>query len=81
MRSMLKKYAVEERENKYILEDGQIIGGEPNGNFWMTQTTAMNAAKRCPIGLVLQIPDNLFTLFTTLLLYSVFDSSTPDLAS
>ena len=45
MRSMIKKYAVEEREDTFTLDDGRKVGGEPTGNFWMTQSTALNAAK------------------------------------
>ena len=45
MRSMIKKYAVEERKDTFTLEDGRKIGGEPTVNFWMTQSTALNAAK------------------------------------
>ena len=45
MRSMIQKYAVEEREDSFILADGKKVGGEPTGNFWMTQSTAMKAAK------------------------------------
>ena len=36
MRSMIKKYAVEERTDTEILEDGTKIGGDPTGKFWMT---------------------------------------------
>ena len=45
MRSMIKKYAVEERTDHDILDDGTKVGGEPTGKFWMTQSTALAAAK------------------------------------
>ena len=45
MRSMIKKYAVEERTDHDILDDGTKVGGEPTGKFWMTQSTTLNAAK------------------------------------
>merc|ERR1712147_112447 len=37
MRSMIKKYAVEERTDTEELDDGTKIGGEPTGKFNMTQ--------------------------------------------
>merc|ERR1719215_1715858 len=37
MRSMIKKYAVEERTDHETLDDGQKVGGEPTGLFWMTR--------------------------------------------
>ena len=45
MRSMIKKYAVEERTDTTELEDGTKIGGEPTGKFWMNQATTLAAAK------------------------------------
>ena len=45
MRSMIKKYAVEERTDHETLDDGQKVGGEPTGLFWMTKSTTLNAAK------------------------------------
>merc|ERR1712010_397448 len=45
MRSMIKKYAQEERTDTETLDDGTKIGGEPTGKFWMTQSTTMAAAK------------------------------------
>merc|ERR1719321_2038820 len=45
MRSMIKKYAQEERTDTETLDDGTKIGGEPTGKFWMTQGTSMSAAK------------------------------------
>ena len=45
MRSMITKYAVEERTDHEILEDGTKIGGEPTGKFWMNQATTLAAAK------------------------------------
>ena len=45
MRSMIKKYAQEERTDTETLDDGTKIGGEPTGKFWMTQGTTMAAAK------------------------------------
>ena len=45
MRSMLKKYAQEERTDTDILDDGTKIGGEPIGKFWMSQSTTLAAAK------------------------------------
>ena len=45
MSSMIKKYAVEERTDSDELDDGTKIGGEPTGKFWMTQSTALGAAK------------------------------------
>ena len=45
MRSMIKKYAVEERTDTTELEDGTKIGGEPTGKFWMNQSTTLAAAK------------------------------------
>ena len=45
MRSMIKKYAVEERTDTDVLDDGQKVGGEPTGKFWMTQSTTLSAAK------------------------------------
>ena len=40
MRSMIKKYAVEERTDKEMASDGQISGGEPTGIFWITPKEA-----------------------------------------
>ena len=45
MRSMIKKYAVEERTDHETLDDGQKVGGEPTGLFWMTKATTAAAAK------------------------------------
>ena len=45
MRSMIKKYAVEERTDSETLDDGTKIGGEPTGSFWMSKTDMMYAAK------------------------------------
>merc|ERR1712010_105122 len=45
MRSMIKKYAQEERTDTETLDDGTKIGGEPTGKFWMTQSTSLSAAK------------------------------------
>merc|ERR1719267_302116 len=45
MRSMIKKYAVEERTDTETLDDGTKIGGEPTGKFNMTQATTLAAAK------------------------------------
>merc|ERR1719473_1801943 len=45
MRSMIKKYAQEERTDTETLDDGTKIGGEPTGKFWMTQGTTLSAAK------------------------------------
>merc|ERR1711935_515741 len=45
MRSMIKKYAVEERTDSETLDDGTKIGGEPTGKFWMTKSTTLGAAK------------------------------------
>ena len=45
MRSMIKKYAVEERTDSETLDDGTKIGGEPTGKFWMTKSTALAASK------------------------------------
>merc|ERR1711934_879466 len=45
MRSMIKKYAVEERTDKDILPDGQKIGGEPTGIFWITPKEAKWASE------------------------------------
>merc|ERR1719269_197132 len=45
MRSMIKKYAVEERTDTTDLDYGTKIGGEPTGKFWMTQSTALAASK------------------------------------
>ena len=45
MRSMIKKYAVEERTDHDVLDDGTKVGGEPTGKFWMTQATTLAAAK------------------------------------
>merc|ERR1712078_832411 len=45
MRSMITKYAVEERTDTDILPDGQKIGGEPTGIFWITPKEAMWAAQ------------------------------------
>merc|ERR1711998_514119 len=45
MRSMIKKYAVEERTDHDVLDDGTKVGGEPTGKFWMTQSTTLAAAK------------------------------------
>merc|ERR1712151_1428740 len=45
MRSMIKKYAVEERTDSETLDDGTKIGGEPTGKFWMTKSTSLAAAK------------------------------------
>merc|ERR1712146_408731 len=44
MRSMIKKYAVEERTDSETLDDGTKIGGEPTGKFWMTKSTTLAAA-------------------------------------
>merc|ERR1712028_317780 len=41
MRSMIKKYAVEERTDSETLDDGTKIGGEPTGKFWMTKSTTL----------------------------------------
>merc|ERR1711981_1138105 len=46
MRSMIKKYAVEERTDSDELDDGTKIGGEPTGKFWMTQSTALLLPRR-----------------------------------
>ena len=45
MRSMISKYAVEERTDSETLDDGTKIGGEPTGKFWMTKSTTLAAAK------------------------------------
>ena len=45
MRSMIKKYAVEERTDSETLDDGTKIGGEPTGKFWMTKSTTLAASK------------------------------------
>ena len=45
MRSMIKKYAQEERTDIDKDKNGDQIGGEPTGKFWMTQQTAYDAAK------------------------------------
>merc|ERR1712146_672641 len=45
MRSMITKYAVEERTDHDTLDDGTKVGGEPTGKFWMTQSTALAASK------------------------------------
>merc|ERR1712227_20579 len=45
MRSMITKYAQEERTDTETLDDGTKIGGEPTGKFWMTQATTLAAAK------------------------------------
>ena len=45
MRSMITKYAVEERTDTDTLDDGTKVGGEPTGKFWMTQSTSLAAAK------------------------------------
>lgn len=45
MRSMITKYAVEERTDSDILPDGMKVGGEATGKFWMTQATTLAAAK------------------------------------
>merc|ERR1712048_1230320 len=45
MRSMISKYAVEERTNTETLDDGTKIGGEPTGKFMMTEANALAAAK------------------------------------
>ena len=45
MRSMIEKYAVEERTDSEVLEDGTKIGGEPTGKFWMNQATSLAASK------------------------------------
>merc|ERR1711934_952116 len=45
MRSMISKYAVEERTDHDVLDDGTKVGGEPTGKFWMTQATTLNASK------------------------------------
>ena len=45
MRSMIKKYAVEERTDTETLDDGTKIGGEPTGKFMMTQSTTLAASK------------------------------------
>ena len=45
MRSMIKKYAVEERTDSETLDDGTKIGGEPTGKFWMTKSTSLAASK------------------------------------
>tara|TARA_B110000305_G_scaffold55972_1_gene61795 strand:+ start:140 stop:622 length:483 start_codon:yes stop_codon:yes gene_type:complete len=45
MRSMIKKYAVEERTDSETLDDGTKIGGEPTGKFMMTKSTTLAAAK------------------------------------
>jgi hypothetical protein len=45
MRSMIGKYAVEERTDTETLDDGTKVGGEPTGKFNMTQATTLAAAK------------------------------------
>merc|ERR1719263_1131589 len=45
MRSMIKKYAVEERTDTTTHKDGTETGGEPTGRFWMNQATALAASK------------------------------------
>ena len=45
MRSMIKKYAVEERTDKVMADDGQISGGEPTGIFWITPKEAKWASE------------------------------------
>jgi hypothetical protein len=45
MRSMIGKYAVEERTDSETLDDGTKIGGEPTGKFWMTKSTTLAASK------------------------------------
>merc|ERR1712019_308074 len=45
MRSMISKYAVEERTDTETLDDGTKVGGEPTGKFNMTQATTLAAAK------------------------------------
>ena len=45
MRSMIKKYAVEERTDHEELDDGTKVGGEPTGKFMMTKGTSLAAAK------------------------------------
>ena len=42
---MITKYAVEERTDTELLEDGTKIGGEPTGKFWMNQATTLAASK------------------------------------
>ena len=36
MRSMITKYAQESRTDTETLDDGQKVGGDPTGKFWMT---------------------------------------------
>ena len=44
MRSMLKKYALEEKTPVKELDDGTKIGGEPTGKFWLDKDKARMAA-------------------------------------
>merc|ERR1711934_168546 len=45
MRSMIKKYAQEERTDHEELDDGTKVGGEPTGKFMMNKASSLAAAK------------------------------------
>merc|ERR1712139_323826 len=45
MRSMIKKYAQEQRTDTTELDDGTKIGGEPTGKFTMNQAACLAASK------------------------------------
>ena len=44
MRSMLKKYSLEEKTPVKELDDGTKVGGEPTGRFWLDKDKARMAA-------------------------------------
>ena len=44
MRSMLKKYALEEKTKVKELDDGTKVGGEPTGKFWLDKEKTKAAA-------------------------------------
>ena len=44
MRSMISNYAHEQRTAIEELDDGERIGGEPTGSFWMSKTDMFRAA-------------------------------------
>jgi len=45
MRSMITKYAHEQRTPIEELEDGTKIGGEPTGSFWLAKKDMFRASK------------------------------------
>jgi len=45
MRSMISSYAHEQRTSIEELDDGERIGGEPTGSFWMSKKDMFRAAK------------------------------------